>query len=881
MKSTEIRRKFLDFFKDKEHHIASSASLVPIDPTMLLTGAGMVQFKPIFLGKTKVDYKRAASCQKCVRTTDIDIIGQTGRHLSFFEMLGNFSFGDYYKREATEWAWRVLTEEFKIEKDRLWVTIFETDDEAGDLWRDKVGVSSDRIVKLGEADNFWSAGPTGPCGPCSEILFDQGEEFSCGKPTCAPGCDCDRYLEIWNLVFMQYNRDSDGELHPLPNKSIDTGMGLERIASVLQGVSNNYDTDLILPIIQKLSEISSAKFGKDQKADTSMKIVVDHARAITFMIGDGILPDNDGRGYILRRLIRRAVRHGRLLGIDKAFLGPLILQVGQIMEDQYPEILQNFEFIKTIATREEERFGNTLRQGLSILEGKIGDLKEAKRTQIAGEEAFKLYDTFGFPLELTEEIALESGLEVDRAGFEKLMEDQKVRARASTLGGHGELYTSNVYHQIKEQISQTEFVGYEKDESEAKIMAIMVDGQVKMEARDSDEVEVFLDRSPFYAEKGGQVGDSGVIVAEDGRLEVSNSSAPIADLIAHSAKVTEGVIKLGQPVTATVNRRHRRSISRNHTATHLLHWALRVVVGEHVKQAGSLVGHDRFRFDFNNHQPLTDDEVGNIERLVNDKILQNQPVRVFETTIDYAKKAGALAFFGDKYGQFVRMVEIGNFSKELCGGVHVHNSSEVGFFKIVSESGIGANTRRIEAITGEHFLTYSKKLAVLVNDLSEELKVPVDKIKDTVTAQCEQVKSQAAELSKANISKFAKEGDKIAGKAESLGGISLYTGQVVGADARALRVMADQLRTKTSKGVVVLGSVSGGKALILAAVTKELVNAGLSADSIIKKVAPAIGGVGGGRSDIAQAGGKETSALPKVFSETKKYLREFIEKSLT
>ena len=874
MKSSDIRNKFLEFFKNQNHRIVPSASLVPADPTMLLTGAGMVPFKPIFLGKEKVDYTRAVSCQKCVRTTDIEKIGLTGRHLSFFEMLGNFSFGDYYKKDAIPWSWKFLTEVLRVDASHLWVTVFESDDESAEIWRDEVGVADDRIVRLGEKDNFWSAGPTGPCGPCSEVHYDLGEDPGCGKPGCAPGCDCDRYLEIWNLVFMQYNRAENGDLNPLPNKSIDTGMGLERISSVLQGVTNNYETDLILPIIKKLCKRASVNFGETKETDMSIKIVADHTRAITFLIADGVLPGNDGRGYILRRLLRRAIRHSRLLGIEGRVLAPLIDEVALIMKHQYPEIMKNKESIQKIATAEEERFNNTLRQGLSILENTIEEIKSSKSDEISDEAVFKLYDTYGFPFELTEEIVAESGLKVNRAGFEVLMEQQRERARANTSGGHTELYISDVYHQVNEQLSQTEFIGYEHESCEAKILALVINGEIKTEARAGDEVEVFLDKTPFYAEKGGQVGDAGQIISETGKLEVTNSTAPVAELISHYAKLKEGSIKTGQAAVATISARRRRSISRNHTATHLLHWALRAVLGDHVKQAGSLVEGDRFRFDFHHNNPLSEKELGEIEALINEKILQNQPVRAFETTIDYAKKAGALMFFADKYGQFVRLVEIGNFSKELCGGVHVHNSSEIGFLKIISESGIGANTRRVEALTGEQFLKYARGLNSEIDKVSGILGVQRDQLANAILSQTDLVKKQASELAKLETVEMAKDAERIAAEVDSFEGISLYTGLVPNADANALRTIADQLRAKAGKVVVVLGSDKGGKALILVAATPDIVKAGFSANSLIKKVAPIVDGVGGGRADLAQAGGKDIKKIEEVFTEAKKHMRE-------
>ncbi|MDP1808996.1 MAG: alanine--tRNA ligase, partial [Actinomycetota bacterium] len=790
MKSSEIRQKFLEFFQASGHHIASSASLVPADPTMLLTGAGMVPFKPVFLGKDKVDYTRAASVQKCVRTTDIEMIGRTGRHLSFFEMLGNFSFGDYYKQEAITWAWELLTKVYKLDPDRLWATVFTTDDEAADIWRDSVGLPAQRIVRLGEKDNFWSAGPTGPCGPSSEIHFDQGPDLECGRPACAPGCDCDRYLEIWNLVFMQYNRDENGELHPLPKKNIDTGMGLERITSVLQGVHNNYETDLIFPIVKAVCALAGVVYGAGLKTDVSLKIIADHSRAITFMIGDGILPGNDGRGYILRRLIRRAVRHGRLLGIETGFLGLLIDEISDIMSGHYSEIGQNVDFIKTIAAREEERFARTLRQGLAILAETIEKVKTAKERELPPDAVFKLYDTYGFPLELTEEIAAESELAIDKAGFETLMEAQRTRARAKAGGGHAELYVSNIYHQIKDQIGASEFVGYEADTAEAKILALAAGDHIKMDAVKGDKIEVFLNKSPFYAEKGGQTGDSGVIVTATGKIKIFDTEAPVADLISHQGEVIEGHVRLGQTTTATLDSKRRMSIARNHTATHLLHWALRAVLGAHVKQAGSLVEAERLRFDFNHHEPLTVEQVREIERLVNEKIIQNQPVRAFETTIDYAKEAGALAFFADKYGRFVRLVEVGNFSKELCGGVHAHNTSEVGYVKVLGEFGIGANTRRIEAVTGEEFLKYLNNLEATVAGLSGLVKAAPGQEVQATEALVSRLEQVERELAKLRDEKYGREAERIAAGAEKLDGVFFYAGKVMEADADSLRMMA-------------------------------------------------------------------------------------------
>jgi alanyl-tRNA synthetase len=874
MKSSEIRHRFLAFFEARDHPIHPSASLIPADPTMLLTGAGMVPFKPIFMGRAQTDQHRAASVQKCVRTTDIELIGRTGRHLSFFEMLGNFSFGDYYKREAVKWAWELLTVEFKLDPERLWVTVFETDDEAADIWEREVGVEPERIVRLGADENFWSAGPTGPCGPSSEILYDQGPEAGCGRPECVVDCDCDRYLEIWNLVFMQYNRDERGELHPLPKKNIDTGMGLERIASILQNAPNNYATDLLMPLIERVCDLAGVVYGSADKTDLSLRVIADHARAMTFMVGDGILPGNDGRGYILRRLIRRAVRHGRLLGIETEFMASLVDVVVDLMGEHYVELRSSRDSIRTAATREEARFSKTLRQGLAILGEVIDEIKGAGGREVPAKTAFKLYDTYGFPLELTEEIAAEVDLTVDRPAFDALMSEQRERARAKAPEGHAELYVSNIYHQIKEQVGPTDFVGYETEAIEAKIVSILGDGHVKTEAFQGEEVEIFLDRTPFYAEKGGQVGDGGTIASSGGKIKVIGAAAPVADLVAHKGEVVEGRLAAGEAADAVVDNRRRRSISRNHTATHLLHWALRKVLGPELKQAGSLVDADRLRFDFNYHQALTGDELQAVERLVNDKILSAEPVRAFETTLDYAREAGALAFFGEKYGRFVRLVEIGDFSKELCGGVHVHNSSEVSYLKILSETGIGANTRRIEAVTGERFLRYVDEISGRLEAAAGLLKAPPDRMVQAVESLLARVEQQEAGLDKLKGERLAREVERIAARVESLDGISFFSGRLADADADALRTVADGLRAKGDRSAVALASDAGGKALVLIAVTQELVKDGFSAVSAVKQVGPIIRGGGGGRPELAQAGGKDATRFVEVFEAVKKLLED-------
>jgi alanyl-tRNA synthetase len=879
MKSSSIRKSFLNYFADQGHKIFPSSSLIPADPTMLLTGAGMVQFKPIFLGKEKVDFSRAASAQKCVRTTDIDQVGKTSRHLTFFEMLGNFSFGDYYKLEACSWAWEYLTKILSLPIDKLWITVFETDDEAYQIWHKQIGIAAERIVRLGEKDNFWAAGPTGPCGPCSEILFDQGQERSCQRPNCGIGCDCDRYLEIWNLVFMQYNRDEKGELHPLPRRNIDTGMGLERIASVLQGAKTNFEIDTIKPIIDLVSSLAGVPYNHDAKANISLKIVADHARAIAFMVADGIAPSNEGRGYILRRLIRRAIRHGRLINIQDAFLSKITDKVVEIMGgSSYPELNNNHELIKLTVDNEEERFSQTLRQGLNILGQAINQLNVRKTPIIPGEIAFKLYDTYGFPLELTEEIAAEQGLKIDYNSFNQLMEEQKKRARAGSVSkdGHAKIFVEDIYRQILEEFGKNQFVGYQKDSQEAKVAAIVVEGQLVDKATEGQEVEVFLDKTPFYSEKGGQVGDSGAIFNDSGQVQISTTQSPIADLISHHGKVTKGEIFVGQTVQAEVDRERRVSIARNHTATHLLHWALRIILGQHVKQAGSLVESERLRFDFTHHQPLSVKDISAVEQMINEKILQNHPVRAYVTSIDYAKEIGAIALFGEKYGRFVRVVEIGNFSKELCGGIHLGATSEVGFFKIVSQSSIGANARRIEAVTGKGFLKEFHKLEKLLNDVSSSLEVKMEQLPEAVAKLKAELQASQSQLQKLRAFQINEEIKKIISKSEKLNDTSIFTYQFSDLDMESLRQLADKLRAQTNKSVVILASKSNGRVSLLIAATQAVVKQGFAADKLIKQLAGIIGGGGGGRADLAQAGGKLPEKLPELFAISKKILKEMI-----
>jgi alanyl-tRNA synthetase len=871
VKSNEIRERFLRFFEERNHRIVASSSLIPDDLSLLLTAAGMVQFKPIFQGKKQVDFSRAASVQKCVRTTDIDEIGRTARHLTFFEMLGNFSFGDYYKKEAIAWAWELLTEDFKIDPAPLWITIFQDDDEAFEIWNREVGIGKERIVRLGEKDNFWSAGPTGPCGPSSEIIFDFGEEKSCG-PDCGVGCDCDRFLEVWNLVFMQYDRDEQGRLSPLPRKNIDTGMGLERAAAILQGVESVFESDMLRPVVDAASKTAKISFGTSAEKDVSLKIIADHSRAITFLVSDGVLPSNEGRGYILRRLVRRAVRHGRLLGIEDIFLPPLVDRVVEVMKEAYPELSEHHAFLGQIVRSEEERFSQTLRQGLEILDQEIDGLKRQGILQIPGEVAFRLYDTYGFPLELTAEIAREENLTVDDREFEKYMEKQREKARAAvTAAGFA---PAGIYHEIFSRIGKTEFVGYELDSVEAVVNALLQKEKEIDLARQGDEIEVILSKTPFYGEAGGQVGDRGEIETVTGRARVIDTQIPIPDLYVHRARVETGTIKVGQLARSLIDVERRKLIARNHTATHILHWALRHVLGEHAKQAGSLVDDKRLRFDFTHYAAVTLEELQRIEKLANEKILENHPVRNYVTSLEFARDSGAIALFGEKYGDFVRILEIGDFSRELCGGTHVFITGEIGLVKVISEAGVGANLRRIEALSGVQALTYLLDKEQALEEASKLLKVkPIEVPKRIVNILKEsKVREKELETLKARLAQ--QEIGALLQAARQVDGIKVLISKVRAKDMASLRSYVDLLRDHIESGIVVLGASSDAKAMLVAAVSPDLVAKGYHAGHLLEKIAPLVGGGGGGRPDMAQAGGKNPAGVESALKEAEEQIRK-------
>jgi len=871
MKSSDIRKTFLDFFKSKGHDIFPSSSLVPDDPTMLLTTAGMVQFKPVFEGAVKPKNVRAASVQKCARTTDIDRVGHTARHLTFFEMLGNFSFGDYYKKEAINWAWELLTGHFKLDKKKLWATVFTDDDEAFSIWGKDIDIDKTHIARLGE-DNFWRSGDTGPCGPCSEIIYDFGEKHSCG-PDCVIGCDCDRWLEIWNLVFMQYECLEDGSLKELPKKNIDTGMGLERITSVLQNAENNFQTDLLKPILDCLAKLSATKLGESEKKDTSLKIITDHVRTVAFLIADGVVPGNEGRGYVLRRLMRRSVRHGWLLGLDKPFLDKPVNKVVDVMGEFYPELVTHHDYILRIVATEEEKFGRTLRQGLEIINDHIEQLKKAKAKTLSGEIIFKLHDTYGFPVELTAEIAAENELSLDMEKFEKLMQEQKVRARAAWKEDEKEY--SPLYNDAYEAASKTEFSGYIELTSESVIKGLIVKEKLVKEAKSGTEVEILLDKTPFYAEKGGQVTDKGKISSSTGSAAVADVKEVLGELVVHKAKIQNGSLKVGEKVTAEADKSRRMAITRAHTATHLLHWALRSVFGTHVKQAGSLVEEDRLRFDFTHFEPLTEAQIRKVEDMVNARILESAPVKAYTTTIDYAKEISAIAFFGEKYGDFVRVVEAGDFSKELCGGTHVINTAFINLFKIVSEGSIGANLRRIEAYTGAKLLKLLHDDEQTIKEASAAVKATPAALVSKVRALSKEIAGLSKELAKARKGSVKEQIELVAASAKSFNGLTVIAYSLDKADISTLRDYSDVLRDKLGNSAVMLASAQDDKALVVASASKEAVSKGFDANDWLKAVLPLIKGSGGGKQALAQAGGKEAGAIPEALEKAVEYVEEW------
>jgi alanyl-tRNA synthetase len=863
MRGAEVRAAFLRYFEQRDHRVIKSSPLVPYDdPTLLFTNAGMVQFKRVFLQEETREYNRAASAQKCLRAggkhNDMENVGRTARHHTFFEMLGNFSFGAYFKEGAIEMGWEFLTQDLHLVPEQLWVSVFKEDDEAARIWQKRIGLPVERIVPLGEKDNFWAMGDTGPCGPCSEIIIDQGAEMGCGSPECKVGCDCDRFLELWNLVFMQYNREQDGRLTPLPKPSIDTGMGLERVAAVVQGVKSNYDSDLFQGIIRRVEEISKIRYGTDADKDVSIKVIADHARAITFLLADGVFPANEGRGYVLRRIIRRALRHGKLLGIGRPFLVAMADRVTEVMGDAYPEVKAGKEHLNPILQREEERFSVTLDNGLKILQEEMGRIKAKKKKVLPGAIAFKLYDTFGFPLDLTEDIVREQGITIDLAGFEQSMEDQKRRAREQWKGEMGE-GISPLYQGLMAEGVGTLFVGYETLQAVSEVVKIIKDGQFVSSARQGEEVEIISAQTPFYGEAGGQVGDQGVIKGKRFLMEVRDTTKPLPQLIVHKGLIKEGEIKVGDRITLEVDKERRQATARNHTATHLLQAALRKIVGGHINQAGSQVSSERLRFDFSHYEAIDPDTLEHIESLVNQRIWEDTPVLTEVMATEEAIERGATALFGEKYGEEARVLSVGAYSQELCGGTHVTRTGEIGIFKLLSESGVAAGVRRIEAVTGQgayaHLRAQEQELkqaAQLLKARPGELAAKVERLLAGQRGLEREIEGLRRKLATAG----ATGGPEV----KEIKGIKVVALHADGVDHKGLREMGDGIKDKIKSGIVLVGGEHEGKITLVLMVTKDLCER-LRADDLIQGIAEIIGGKGGGNPSLARAGSDKVEQL--------------------
>jgi alanyl-tRNA synthetase len=879
MTADELREKFLLFFEQRGHKRVPSSSLVPVgDPTLLLTSAGMVQFKPYFTGEAVPPAPRLASCQKCFRTTDIESVGNF-KHLTFFEMLGNFSVGDYFKKEAIAWSWEFVLDWLKLPEAHLWITIFLDDDEAFQHWRD-VGVSAERIVRCGEEDNFWGpAGDTGPCGPCSEIHYDYGPEYGCGRPDCSPVCDCERFVEIWNLVFTEYYQDAEGKRTPLPRKNIDTGMGLERTAAVLQGKRSPYDTDLFAPIVQRVSELTGHEYGSDDTTDRAMRIIAEHGRAITFLIADGVIPSNEGRGCVLRRELRRAALFGRNLGLDEPFLARIAEAVVAGMGPVYPELVANRKPVLKTIKGEEARFGETLEAGLKILHDVVEEARSCSQECISGDEVFKLADTYGFPPELTAEVAAENGLAADLDGFEREMERQRERARAAHKFVLGDRESTVDYASLS--LPPTEFVGYRLLRCKAVAMAMAVDGKFHEVIDKGQKVEVVLDRTPFYAEMGGQVGDTGELTGAQGRIRVTETVTSATGLVVHLGEVTEGTVALGEELTAAVDRDRRLDIARDHTSTHLLHAALRRVLGGHARQMGSLVAPDHFRFDFSSEAPVLPEELGRIQQIVNESVRMNLPVTKREVPYTQAVAEGAIALFGEKYSDVVRVVRIGGAKRpvsfEVCGGTHVSRTGDIGFFQIVSEGSIGSGMRRIEAMTGSGAERLIKARMSVLDRVSHGLQVPAADVGEKLESVLEELDSERKRAIALERRLSKESAGSLLGQVESVDGISVLAASVAASNFDALRHMGDVLRERLDSAVIVLGAVWGGKPNFLAMVTSDLVSRGLNAGQIVKQVAGATGGGGGGRPQIGQGGGRDKDKMEQALRLVARLVREKVQ----
>ena len=872
----EIREKFLSFFESKGHLRLPSFPLVPQnDSSLLLINAGMAPLKPYFTGKEVPPAKRVTTCQKCIRTPDIEQVGQTARHGTFFEMLGNFSFGDYFKMDATKWAWEFATEVLEMPKDRIWVSVYNDDYEAADIWTNHVGVSKDRIVYLGKDDNFWEIG-TGPCGPCSELYYDRGEEYGCGSPDCAVGCDCDRFVEFWNLVFTQFDKDENGTYNKLDHPNIDTGMGLERIACIMQGTTSIFEVDTIRKVLNAAAEIAGVKYGEDNQIDTSLRVITDHIRSTVFMTADGVLPSNEGRGYVLRRLLRRAARHGKMLGINEMFLYKLARVVADESMTAYPELDQNFAYIESVIKSEEARFDETIDQGILILNQYMEEMKQSGTKELDGEKAFKLYDTYGFPIDLTKEIMGENGFVVATKLFDDLLNEQRIKSKVARGNMDDAAWENDIFIDVE---GSTVFDGYAKLKGTSNVLAIAKGSERVEEAEAGEEVTLVLDRSTFYAESGGQVGDTGIIESDDASLKVIDTKKSNGKFL-HICKVENGVVKVGDKVTTLVDKERRQSIKRNHSAVHLVQAALREVLGKHVAQAGSYVDEYRFRFDFSHYQPLTEDEILKVGMLVNKKIMEAIPVECFEEDVATAKSMGAMALFSEKYGSRVRVVKMGDFSTELCGGCHVENTGKLGLMKILSETGVSAGVRRIEGVTGYNVILQMREKSKLIDDVSSVLKTnPSDLLNraEGIVAELKEARHEIDSLK----SKLAKNSvDDILGNTEDIGGVKVVTKILDdNIDMNTMREIGDNIKNKIPNAFVVLASKIGEKVNLISMASKEAIDKGANAGAVISEIAKQLGGGGGGKPDSAQAGGKKPEKTEEVMKNVSDILKKHQEKN--
>jgi len=866
MTGSEIRREFLEYFKKHDHQVVRSSSLVPSDdPTLLFTNAGMVQFKRTFLGEEKRNYVRATTSQKCVRAggkhNDLENVGYTARHHTFFEMLGNFSFGDYFKEKAVEFAWDLLTNGYGLPADKLWASVYLDDDEAHNLWHKNIGIPEDRIVRFGEKDNFWSMGDTGPCGPCSEILIDRGEKYGCGRPECKVGCDCDRYLEIWNLVFMQFNRDAFGKMTPLPKPSIDTGMGLERIVAVVQNVPTNYDTDLIVPIIKRAGELSGKSLGESAASDVALKVIADHSRAAAFLICDGILPSNEGRGYVLRRIMRRAIRYGRNIGLVKPFLHETSGVVVESMKEAYPEFNGAEAFIANVIKNEEARFSETLDNGLKLLNDELSEVRARGADTVPGDVIFRLYDTYGFPVDVVRDIVRDEKLFLDMDGFNAAMENQREKSRSVAV------FTgiSEAYKNLSAKRLIPRFVGYESLSYDSKVLLIVENGEEVNKASAGRDIEIVTEETPFYGESGGQAGDTGFIKSKGLEIEITETVKDPTGIIIHKGKIVKGSVAAGQIVTLSVNSKRRNATALNHTATHILHSVLRRNLGDHVKQAGSLVSPDRLRFDFTHFSGIDRETLNRIESEVNDRIRENASTSIEEMDAEKAFKSGATALFEEKYGDVVRVVSLASFSKELCGGTHTNRTGNIGLFRIISESGIASGVRRIEALTGEAAVNYTQQIENILQATARLLKEKPEALLQRIEKMISRERQLEKDLEKAKAKIASGAADGIDEEIKSINGVRVLVKKVSVETPAALRDLADRFRDKVKSGIVVLGSAAGDKVLLIVVVTKDLIGK-YHAGNIIKQISAIVGGGGGGRPDMAQAGGNIPGKLDEALS---------------